>query len=302
MDPMTAEDFTDLARGLYLEGLAVDDRTVFYGDVIGGGVHRLTPAGELTDWLPELRWFGSIALNDDGTVLTSGIAGISWLDPVSGRSGLLLGEVDGKPLPGVNEMCPDGRGGLYFGTKDGAAIARGEPPSPSGLFHVDAGGNGRQLCDGLVFTNGIALSLDRTTLFHNETFVGTFAYPILADGSLGERRMLLEKPDCDGMVTDAEGNLWIVGYQSDEILQVSPDGEIIGGIRVPPGAVTNLRFGGADARDLYLTSVPSDAGEGLRVGNLPSEPRSVLYRTHSPVAGRVQPRTGFDLAATTSSR
>ncbi len=291
---MPAElNFTQLARGVYLEGLAVEGDTVWFGDVIGGGVHRREPAGDVAHWLPELRWFGSIALNDDGLVLCSGIDGITWLDPVTGRAGMLLTAVDGVPLPGVNELCPDGRGGLYFGTKDGAAITRGEPPKPSGLYHLDVDGTARQLCDGLVFTNGIALSPDGGTLYHNETFVGTFAYPILGDGGLGERTMLLEKPDCDGMVLDREGYLWIVGYKSTEILRVTPDGEIVGSLPVPGSAVTNLRFGGEDGRELYLTGVPPDAGDGLRVGTLPSERNSVLYHGRSPIAGAVAARTRF---------
>lgn len=288
---MTEKAVETIATGLYLEGLAVDGDTVWYGDVIGGGVHRVERDGSVTDWLAELRWFGSIALNDDGRVLTSGIEGISWLDPRTGDSGLLLSEVDGVPLPGVNELSPDGRGGLYFGTKDAAAIQRGEPPRPSGLFHLAADKSARQLCDGLVFTNGIALDDTGTTLFHNETFVGTFAYPVLSDGSLGERTMLLEKPDCDGLALDREGNLLIVGYESPEILRVTPSGEVIGAIPIPGDAVTNLRFG--DGGKLYLTTVPAGAGEDLRVGVLPSERRSILYRVRSPVAGRVAPRTSF---------
>jgi hypothetical protein len=69
---------------------------------------------------------------------------------------------------------------------------------------------------------------------------------------------------------------------------------VIGEVPVPGGAVTNIRFGG-DGRDLYATSVPFDAGEGLRVGVLPSEPNSTLYRARSPIAGRVAPRTNFRL-------
>ncbi len=287
--------FAAVAAGLYLEALAVDDGTVWFGDVIGGGVHRLEPDGSRSSWLPEKRWFGSMALNHDGAVLCSGSDGISWFDPSSGRTGTLLSEVDGSPLPGVNELCPDGRGGLFFGTKDGAAIERAERPRPSALYHLDAGGTARQLCDGLVFTNGIAISPDGGTLYHNETFVGTFAYPLLPDGGLGHPRMLLEKEDCDGMALDREGYLWIVGFSSGELLRMTPDGEIVGRIPVPAGAVTNLRFGGADGSDLYVTSVPLGAGEGLRVGTLPTEPNSVLYRGRSPIAGRVAPRTRFRL-------
>jgi sugar lactone lactonase YvrE len=291
MTATIAIDFAPLATGLYLEALAVDDRTAWFGDAIGGGAFRLEPDGTARAFLPERRWYGGLAFNDDGLILASGHDGIVWLDPDTGDTGSLLDEIPGSPFSGTNDLCPDGRGGLYFGSQD-PGITEGNAPRPSALYHIDAERNVRQLAGGLAFTNGIQISRDRSTLFHNETFNATFAYPVLADGSLGERQVLLEKEDCDGMVLDAEDNLWIVGYASGEILRVTPDGHVIGKVPVPGGAVTNIRFGG-DGRDLYATSVPFDAGEGLRVGILPTEPRSTLYRGRSPIAGRVAPPTSF---------
>ncbi len=286
-----AMEFTSLASGLYLEALAADDRAVWFGDAIGGGAFRLEPDGSTSKFIPERSWYGGLAFNDDGLILASGADGIIWFDPETGARGSLLSEIPGSPFAGTNDLCPDGRGGLYFGSQD-PGIMEGNPPRPSGIYHLDVDGTVRTLTEGLVFTNGIQVSLDGSTLFHNETFNSTFAYPMLPDGSLGERRLLLEKEDCDGMILDAEGNLWIVGYSSGEILRVTPDGEVIGEVPVPGGAVTNIRFGG-DGTELYATSVPFDAGEGLREGILPTEPRSVLYRGHSPILGRVAPRTSF---------
>jgi sugar lactone lactonase YvrE len=198
---------------------------------------------------------------------------------------VFLDAVDGVPIPGISEMCPDGEGGLYFGTVDIPSIERGEKPRPAGLFHVAADGTARQLCDGLVFTNGLTLSPDRTLLYHNESFVGTFAYPILENGELGERTMLLEKDDCDGISLDVEGNLWITGFNSQDILRVSPAGDILDRLTVPSGTVTNLRFAGDGGRDLYVTTVPEGAGDELAAGRPPTEPNSIVYRAPSPVAG-----------------
>lgn len=294
MTATIAIDFAPLATGLYLEALAVDDRAVWFGDAIGGGAFRLEPDGATSRFLAERTWFGGLALNDDGLILASGHDGIVWLDPSTGNTGSLLNRIPGSPFSGTNDLCPDGRGGLYFGSQD-PGIIEGNAPRPSGLYHVDADRTVRQLAGGLAFTNGIQVSHDGSTLFHNETFNATFAYPILRDGSLGERRLLLAKEDCDGMVLDAEGNLWIVGYSSGEILRVTPDGQVIGEVPVPGGAVTNIRFGG-DGRDLYATSVPLEAGEGLRAGIIPSQPRSTLYRGRSPILGRVAAHTSFRIA------
>ncbi len=288
--------FTSIATGLYLEGLAVDGETVWFTDVIPGGVQRLGENNDTKRWLPERRWIGGLLLNEDGSVLCSGPGGIAWFNPATGRSGILLSMIDGVPLLGANEMYPDGKGGIYFGTLDVPAIEKGQRPSPAALYRLDVEGRTIRLCDGLAFSNGIGVSLDGRRLFHNESFVGTFAYEIRPDGSLGERKMLLKKEDCDGMAIDAEGRLWITGFNSAELLCLAPDGSIVQRVSVPAGAVTNIRFGGNDGRDIFVTTVPADAGERLARGNLPSTPTSVLYRAHGTVAGRPVLRPRFRLA------
>ena len=49
----------------------------------------------------------------------------------------------------------------------------------------------RQLCSGLRFSNGVALSPDGRRLYHNETFVGLWAYDIMPDG----KQLLVVVPD-----------------------------------------------------------------------------------------------------------
>ena len=107
--------------------------------------------------------------------------------------------------------------------------------------------------------------------------------------------MLLEKEDADGMALDAGGNIWITGFQSGAITRVSPEGDLLPEVSTPARAITQLRFGGADRRDVYFNTVPRDAGATLKEGGLPVEPRSVLYRGRSAVPGRLVEPTAFAL-------
>jgi sugar lactone lactonase YvrE len=290
-------EFEPVARGIYLEGLAVEGDTVWFTDVFDGGVQRRDPDGTLARWLPEREWIGAVGLNGDGALLLSGFGGIVWVDPESGRSGSLVDSVGGRPLLGANEMCSDGNGGIYFGEIDLPAIEGRRQPGPVALHHLAADGTTRTVATELVFCNGVGLSEDGGTLYHNESFVGTFAYPVLDDGSLGERQKLLEKEDVDGLVFDVDGNLWITGFSSNDVICVTPEGEVADRVSVPAGAVTNIRFGGADGRDLYVTTVPLEAGMEIAAGRWPTAPDSVLYRTQAPVAGRIPPRPEFALVA-----
>jgi len=286
--------FTALARGLYLEALAIDGDVVWFSDVIRGGVQELRPDGSLDHWLAARKWIGGLLLNQDGSVLCSGPGGIDWFNPRTGRSGTLLSEIDGQALSGINEMCPDGHGGIVFGTLDLAAIVRAERPAPVALYRLDIERRVSLLDDGRVFCNGLGMSADGRKLYHNESFVGTFVYDVAADGTVGNRRMLIEKQDCDGMALDTRGNLWITGFSSAEIICVRPDGAIDQRLALPGGACTNVRFGGGGG-DIFVTTVPSSAGPELAKGRLPTAADSVLYRAPSPVPGRINAPTRFRL-------
>jgi sugar lactone lactonase YvrE len=182
-------------------------------------------------------------------------------------------------------MTPDGKGGLYFGTVDLPAIINGQAPGPAALYRLDVSGRVSRLCDGLKFSNGLGLSQDGCRLYHNESFVGTFAYDVAPDGSLGPATLLLKKHDCDGIAIDCDGRVWVSGFSSNEIVRLRPDGSIDGTIAIPAPAATNVRFGGPDMRDVYVTTVMPEAALALARGTAIEEPSSVLYRARSDVAG-----------------
>lgn len=281
-------DYTPLARGLYLEALhPCEDGTVWFSDVMVGGIRRLSPGGALDVFLPDRPMIGSVIANADGRMLVAGGDNIVWLDPATGKSGVLIDMIEGEKLTGANEMCPDGKGGLMFGTLDLAAVLAGRAPSPASIIHLTRDGVARRIATGLSFSNGVALSADGRIFWHNESFTSSYVYDVLADGMLSEKRLFVEKPDCDGIAMDVEGYLWITGYASDHLLRVSPDGAKVEKVELPAGmACTSLRFGGAGMAEIYVNCVPLDAAQKL-VELKPLEPdSSVLFRAKAPVAGR----------------
>lgn len=285
-------EFQQIAKGLYLEGLGADTASgdVWYSDVVAGGIHRIAPDGAKTSFDTARMWTGGVMMNADGKVLSTGQGGIKWTDPATGNSGWL---VDG--ISGVNEMVYDGRGGLIFGTVDLDRIVAGEEARPSGIYRLNPDRSVSPLAEGIGFVNGIILSGDGKRLFYNQTFDAVYAFDVDADGSLANRTRLLDKPDCDGMAMDAEGTLWVTGFQSDHFVRLRPDGALLDPFPVPAGAVTQLRFGGADGRDIWFTAVPPEAGEGLKVGRLPTEEASGLYKGRADRPGAPLLPAQFDL-------
>lgn len=280
-------DFVELTRGFYLEGLLVEGEDVWFTDVTRGGVHNLTTGQTV---LPERMMIGGLLMNSDGALLVAGGGGIDWVHPQTGAQGTLVSGLDG-----VNEMRSDGQGGMVFGTIDLPAILKGRRPGPSSIRHLAADGTQRIIKEGLVFANGLTIDAAGTSLLFNESFVAVRAFPIGPDFALGDMRTLLDKPDCDGMALDVEGNAWISGFSSSDLLCLDGEGREVALLALPGPACTNVRFGGPDMCDLYVTIVdPADA-QKLAEGAPIIEQNSALYRTRAPVAGAPIGRTGFVL-------
>jgi len=280
-------NFELIAKGIYLEGLAVDYArdTVWYSDVIAGGVHGVARDGATTAFDLDRMWTGGIMMNEDGAVLSSGQGGIRWNHPDTGKSGWLIEEIGGEPINGINEMVGDGHGGIFCGTVDLDHVIAGQPPRPATIYHLAADGSARVAAEGLGFANGIMLSPDGRQLFYNDTFDATYVFDVSPDLELSNRRILLGKDNCDGMALDATGNLWVTGFNSGEIVRMQPDGLLLEPLATPAGGVTQVRFGGRDMCDFWITAVAADAGETLKEGGMPSEPNSFLYRGRTETPG-----------------
>jgi sugar lactone lactonase YvrE len=288
MGELAAGEYRKIASGIYLEGLSVDYRrnVIWYSDVISGGIHGVTPEGEKVCSFNEDRmWTGGVYMNEDGSVLSTGQYGIMWNNPDTGKSGWLLDELEGKPINGINEIAPDGAGGILFGTNDIENIILGQPARPSTLYRLTADREVIKLAEGIGFANGVMHDAGRKRFYCNDTFSCTWVFDVTENLSLANKRLLLEKEDVDGMTLDADGNVWITGFRSNFLTRVQPGGDQLPRIATPVGSITQIRFGGADMKDYYITLVPADGGDTLKEGGELTQKNSHLYRGRSEVAG-----------------
>lgn len=295
---MQPGDFSEIARGLYLEGLTVDhDReVVWYSDVIAGGMHGVTFDGtKVGSFNEERMWTGGALMNEDGSVLSTGQFGIMWNHPETGRSGWLLRELEGEPINGINEMWPDGTGGIFFGTNDIASIIEGKDTHPTRLYRLTLDGEAIRLADDIRFTNGLAFDPLAKRLYCNSTFECAWVFDVADDLTLSNKRLLLDKEDVDGMSLDTRGNVWITGFRSNYLTRIAPDGTELPRIQTPPGSITQVRFGGQDGCDYFFNVVPADGGDTLKEGGEITQANSILYRGRSDVPGIRIPPARFKL-------
>jgi sugar lactone lactonase YvrE len=285
-------ELTAAATGYcFLEAPRAEGDSVWFTDLLLGGLHRRSADGKIDIFLPDLKHIGGAALNDDGTIICGGPKGLVWLDPETGQSGVLLDTVEGEQLSGANDMYPDASGGLYFGTLSHAG-EYGQPPSLTALYRMSADGRARKLMDGLKFSNGIGLSPDGRRLYHNESLNSVFVYDVQPDGGLANKTLFSSQANGDGLAVDVEGCVWNTSFATGEIIRYFPDGRVKDRIPVPHKVVTSLCFGGADGRDVWITSAGHQGIEALMSGELPPREAS-LFHARSDVPGLPTPRTRF---------
>ncbi len=290
-------DFAPLATGAYLEGLCFDPsrEIISYSDVIRGGVHGVSSKGVHKFTLNSDRmWTGGVMMNACGAVLSSGEGGIMWNDPENDRFGWLISEIGDQSINGVNEMWPDGAGGLFFGTCDIEMIKQAKDTRATAIYHLATNGLVAKLAE-VHFTNGMVYDQTREKFYCNDTFHGTWSWDVGPDKSLNNRQELLAKTDCDGLALDVNGNIWVTGvYSPGTIAHISPDGKQLRFLEIPNGSATQVRFGGADSRDCYINIVAADAGDNLKDGK-PVDEGATLYRCRSTIAGQIVQPANFIL-------
>lgn len=117
-------------------------------------------------------------------------------------------------------------------------------------------------------TNGVEVSTDEKHLYVNESVQrNVWKYDIdKATGAVKNKRLLIRFPDngLDGMRCDVDGNLYIARYAAGEVTVVSPQGTVIERIKLKGQKPTNIAFGGADGKTVYVTLQDRGAIETFR--------------------------------------
>jgi gluconolactonase len=141
------------------------------------------------------------------------------------------------------------------------------------LLRFAPDGNGKVLAGPFGYANGLALTADDRVLFMVESDTDSvLRFEILSDGSVSKPEVYAD--GCgrfpDGLTLDAEGNLYVCCYASDEIWRVSPDRDktLFAWDRwaILLGSPTNMAFGGKDFDELYVANLARTTITRARIG------------------------------------
>jgi D-xylonolactonase len=263
-----------------VEGPRTDgDNNLYFSDVIGGGVFRRSPAGDIETLVPGRKTVGGLALHRDGGFVMTGPDVTHWND---GETRVLL-ERDG--VNSFNDLHTDAEGRVYVGAiRSNLEDLRAEKV-PGECYRINLDGSVDELYGGVEISNGIGFSPDGGTLFHvDSTSKGIIVHDVAADGTVSNRRHIgraaFERGIPDGMCVDTDGNLWAAHVGGRRVVKLSPSGDVLDEIAVPAKAVTSVAFGGPDMADMYIVTAD----------NLDDESKAgTIFRTRPGVTGLPTP-------------
>jgi gluconolactonase len=161
-----------------------------------------------------------------------------------------------------NDLAVRSDGTIYF-TDPTHQAPNPTPQQMTRVYRLPAGSTTAAVVDAtLGQPNGIMLSLDEMFLYVADQGQ-RFRFPVNTDGTVGARTTFpTTGGGSDGMGIDCQGNIY---YTTNNTVQVfSPTGTMLGMITVTGvQGVTNVAFGGADHRTLYITALGGGTQKGL---------------------------------------
>ncbi len=254
-------DWADANRGgavadSFLEGPVFDDAgNLYVTDIPWGRIFRIDPQGA---WTLVAEYDGEpngMKFLDAGTLLITDYKnGLMRLDVASGTVTPYLQRRNSERFKGVNDLIFDSQGNLYFTDQGQSGLHE-----PSGrLYRLRPNGQLDLLLANVPSPNGVALSPDERVLYLAVTRGNcVWRVPLLPDGSVAKVSQFFTSygpSGPDGLAVDAEGRVLVANPGLGYVWVLNGRAEPVQVLRGAPGSsTTNLAFGGADRRALYVT-------------------------------------------------
>jgi gluconolactonase len=263
-----ADDFNNNNNNFTnIEGVVWVGDAVYVSEIGGGNnpppsrILKVTADGQVSIAVPNSGTNG-LAINaagelfgakhSDGTVSKIAMPG-GTATPVAS---MFMGARFGSP----NDLTIHSNGTIYF-TDPSYQAPSPNPQTATRVYRVAPGGMPTSFEDQLGQPNGITLSKKQDVLY----VAGNSAikkFPVMADGSVGTGTTFVQGGSSDGMAVDCADNVYTTKGQTVTVYDSS--GASIGTLNMTGlQEVTNVAFGGADHKTLYVTGQGGMNQKGL---------------------------------------
>jgi sugar lactone lactonase YvrE len=173
-----------------------------------------------------------------------------------------------------NDIAISSNGTIYFSDQQQGELPAGGQPQ---VVHIVKDGVDAVFHPDIQPPNGVTLSPDEDILYVAVTGNGLIKKVTLnADGTANTATDFatgLQTPD--GMTVDCLGNLYVAEHNAQQVTVFSPDGTKIANIKTgqannQSANTTNVAFGGADRKTLFITAAYSLWSIDLQVAGYPN--------------------------------
>lgn len=188
---------------------------------------------------------------------------------INGQITVIADQFEGKPLNSPNDVVVKKDGTIWFSDPHYGIMTdyegfKAEQENPCVVYCFDPRDDSlaAEVTD-LNCPNGLAFSEDESLLYVADTgrmfsndpqYVRV--YPVGTDNTVGTGKHFhtIDPGASDGFRIDVHGNIW--SSAADGVHCISPNGDLLGKIRVPE-LVSNVCFGGRAKHELYITASTS---------------------------------------------
>lgn len=269
--PVQNEEWILVGSGFqFPEGPAWDSHGRLYvSNCYGGWIAKIEETEIDTFLLASDSTFGKtngITVTNDGKILACDFGNGAILEiSETGDVQVLIPGYQRQPFNRPNDIIVTDAGVIYFTDPK----SYGAEKTDGRLFYYDPATDDLQLvADSLAFPNGLGISPRDHKLYVCESAKNQIIrFAINPDGTLTNQEKFIELPggDPDGIEFDVQGHLYVAHFGSGTVFVISPEGKALQQIKAPGKKPSNLEFGDADLKTLYLTEDETNSVYKIRV-------------------------------------
>lgn len=257
------QGFSIIEGPVWIDGVLYLSQINATGRPPGSRLLKVVPGGATTIIAPDDGTNG-LAVDANGDIIAAihkdgSICRIRLSDPTNPQP--IATAYMGNRFNSPNDLTLRSDGNIYFSDPDHQS-PQPTPQSKQRLYRISPTGTVSVVDETLSQPNGVTLSVDEKTLYVSGGG-GLYQYPLMADGTPGARAPVGNASmfsGSDGMAMDCAGDLYVVANR--DVIMVNAAGSVLGRLTLPSEAqaATNVAFGGADRKTLYITSLGSTPG------------------------------------------
>lgn len=260
-----------------------DNQSILWLDIIKGIIHEYYPESGTYRNLEAGEMIGAIAWCANGKLIAALQSGFAFIDRENGKIQRITDPESHLTNNRFNDGKCDPAGRFWAGT-----MHLEERPHGGNLYRMDPDLSVHLMIPKVSVSNGLAWHADGRKFYYIDSptrLVKAFDFNP-ETGDLSNPKDIIHFRETegfpDGMTIDAENKLWIAHWGGWQVSRWDPEtGKKLLQIDLPVEKVTSCVFGGAELKDLYVTT----ASIGLKDSEL----------NHQPFAGHlfVWPNCGF---------